>query len=219
LNSEKEHEETKINLEQKQHEHEEQNVKERKKSPKKKRTTRRKSSRAPTKKELQLQLETTENKLEKMEAHIAASKERLEELEDEKLRLYAEMDNARKRAQRRIEEERRRAVVESITPVLDVADNLERAIQSAAENQSGEAILSGVKMVNKQLIDALTVIGIEVIETEGATFDYNMHEAVGKISAPGKAPNEIVVEVSRGYLLEGRLLRPSKVIVATGDSE
>ena len=184
-----------------------------------KNASRRRGSRGPTKKELQLQLEKTQNELERLETHIAASKELIEGLEDEKLRLYAEMDNARKRAQRRIEEERRRAIVETVQPILDVADNLERALQSAAENESTDAIVSGVEMVRKQLMDAFTVIGIEVIDTEGAMFDYNIHEAVGKTPAPGKAANEIVAEVSRGYLLEGKLLRPSRVIVASGDSD
>jgi len=219
LNSEKEREETKLKVVKEQFEREEKHTEEEEKKPKKKTPTRRKRSRGPTKKDLQIQLETTRGELERMEVHIASYKERVEELEDEKLRLYAEMDNARKRAQRRIEEERKRVVVDTITPILDVADNLERALQSAAENQSPDAILSGVQMVNKQLSDALSVIGIEIIDTDGAVFDYNIHEAVGKTPAPGKAQNEIVVEVSRGYLLEGRLLRPSRVIVASGESE
>lgn len=169
--------------------------------------------------ELQAKLDASCLEIETLEASIAALEETKKELDDEKLRFLAEMDNARKRAQKRLEDDRRFVIAELIKPMLDVADNMERALRSAEDGGSSEALAEGVEMVYRQLSDVLAQHGVTRIETADKSFDYNYHEAVGKTNAPGKDENEIVAEVSKGYLLNGRLLRPSKVIVAIGKIE
>ncbi len=191
-------------------------TKKRKKSPKGAPRKRRRGTKTA---ELQAKLDASFLEIETLEARIAGLEETKKELDDEKLRFLAEMDNARKRAQKRLEDDRRFVLAELIKPMLDVADNLERALRSAEDGGSPEALAEGVGMVYRHLSDMLAQHGVTMIETADKSFDYNYHEAVGKTCVPGKDENEIVAEVSKGYLLNGRLLRPSKVIVAIGKIE
>lgn len=182
-----------------------------KKTKSKPKTRRRRASRE---KELQKKLEASEEVASRLETRVAALEEQCSKLQDDNLRLLADMENARKRTERRMENERRAILVDVVKPLLDVADNLERAVRSAEENHNPEAIVEGVKMVQQHLVQVFTRFGITPIETTGQLFDYNLHEALGHAPSDGHAENEIVAEISRGYLLNGELLRPSKVIIA-----
>ena len=176
--------------------------------PKKKR---KRSSREPG---LQKKLEAMESVVRELESQVADLQDQCAELRDDNLRLLAEMDNARKRAERRLESERRSILVEFVKPLLDVADDLERALRSAEENRNAEAIVEGVKMVQQHLTQVFGRLGITPIDTAGKLFDYNIHEALGHTPSDEHEENEIVAEISRGYLLNGELLRPSRVIIA-----
>ena len=179
--------------------------------------TRRK--RASRDSELRKKLETTENLARQLEIQVADLEKRCATLQDDNLRLLAEMDNARKRTERRLANERRAILVDFVKPLLDVADDLERAVRSADENNNTEAIAEGVKIVHQHLTQVLTRLGISPIETTGQLFDYNIHEALGHIPSEEHAENEIVAEVSKGYLLNGELLRPSRVIIARNPAQ
>jgi molecular chaperone GrpE len=183
-----------------------------KKRSKSKPKTRR--SRTTHDKELQRKLKATEEAAKELEARIEALEEQNNDLQDDNLRLLAEMENTRKRTERRMQNERRAILVEFVKPLLDVADNIERAVQSSEENHDPGAILEGVKMVQQHLAQVFAQYGITPIETAGEIFDYNVHEALGHAPSDEHAENEIVTEVSRGYLLNGELLRPSRVIIA-----
>jgi molecular chaperone GrpE len=191
-------------------------IEKKKQTRSKPKTKRRRSSRE---KELQKKLEATEETAKVLESRVAALEEQSSELRDDKLRLLAEMENARKRTERRIENERRAILVDFVKPLLDVADNLERAVRSAEENHNAEAIVEGVKMVQQHLVEVFTRFGITPIETKGQLFDYNVHEALGHAPSEEHGEDEIIAEVSRGYLLNGELLRPSKVIIARAPVE
>jgi molecular chaperone GrpE len=170
-------------------------------------------------KELQSRLNEVQEAAEQMQTQLDALEARSIELEDEKLRLLAEMENARKRAQRRLEDERWIILGELMKPFLGVADDLERALQSANENRDAEGLIEGVRMVYAQLVDTFTKFGVEQIETVGKAFDYNLHEALGYAPAEGRDENEVVIEIAKGYLLDGKLLRASKVIIAKPEEE
>lgn len=141
---------------------------------------------------------------------------RIAELEDERLRLLAEMENMRKRSQRRLEDERWGLLAEISRPVLEVADNLERAAHMGEATGAQEATVSGIRMVHSQLLEVLLRWGVAPIDAVGRDFDFNFHEAIAHAPSQGARDNEVLTEVSRGYLLNGRLLRPSKVVVAKG---
>jgi molecular chaperone GrpE len=133
---------------------------------------------------------------------------------DRALSLQAEIENFRKRQRRlaedRIEADRGRL----LRKFLMIADDLERALKS--EGDSNGAFREGVEVTQRSLRQMLKQEGVEPIEAEGEVFDPTWHEAVGTVphQQMGVGKDKIVDVAQKGYRLDGRLLRPSRVIVA-----
>jgi molecular chaperone GrpE len=129
-------------------------------------------------------------------------------------RLKAEWDNYRKRVQRDNEELRLRAaetVVESLLPVMD---NMSRALDAGDKHEEGQ-LLAGLTLVADQLRGTLAGHGLEEIQVEpGTTFDPQYHEAIVAQPSDEHEEGTVTQVLERGYLLHGKLLRPTKVIVA-----
>jgi molecular chaperone GrpE len=138
--------------------------------------------------------------------------EQVARLKDQLARARAEFDNFRKRTRRDAQQQAElanKALIESLLPVLD---NFERAM--ANPGQSVEALLSGIQIVQKQLVDVLGAAGLEKIDPVGKPFDPSLHEAVATGPA-GEVPDGHVMEVLQaGYLLKGKLARPAMARVA-----
>ncbi len=179
----------------------------------------RRSSRKGKLKALTEELERAREEREQLSRTVQELTERVEQLQDERLRVLAEMDNMRKRTLRRLEEDRLAVIAEIARPLLDIADNLDRAVQTARDQEVAEGTLEGLRMIHSQLLGVLARYGVTPIEAVGTQFDYNLHEAVAHVPAEGKRESEVISEVSKGFLLNGRLLRPSKVIVARTTSQ
>ncbi len=130
-------------------------------------------------------------------------------------RLKAEFENYRKRVQRDHEELRLRAaetVVESLLPVMD---NMSRALEAGARHEEGQ-LLAGLELVSGQLRGTLEGHGLEEIPVEpGVLFDPTVHEAIMAQPSSDHSEGTVTQVLERGYLLHGRLLRPTKVIVAS----
>ena len=144
----------------------------------------------------------------------ADSEEELHAWRDRALRLQAEMENFRKR-QQRLADERVEATKERLLrSFLTVSDDLERALDAAQHEKAG--LHEGVEMTYRSLKQLLKQEGVEEIEVEGKAFDPNRHEAIATVPHLAvDADQDTVVEVSqRGYQLDGRLLRPARVVVA-----
>ena len=141
---------------------------------------------------------------EKYEAELA-------EKENRYLRLQADFENFRRRT--RQEKEELAAVVTQnlLKDLLPFLDNFERAL--AAENSDAESLRAGVEMMYKQLVEALKKEGLEYIETKGKPFDPNFHQAVMRVEDAEKEDGEIVAELQKGYMVKGRVIRPSMVQV------
>jgi len=138
---------------------------------------------------------------------------RIAELEDKLLRAHAEMDNLRKRAARQVEEASKFAVERFASALLDVTDNLERALQ--VESADVDALREGVKLTLNSLHAVKRKFGIERVDAVGKPFDPNLHEAM--LQTPNEKPAGTVIEQHvAGYTLHGRLLRPARVIVSSG---
>lgn len=133
------------------------------------------------------------------------------ELRDRHLRLLADFDNFRKRAERELEERTRYVLAEPIRELLPVLDNLERAL--AAQGPESD-LIRGVEMTARQFLDVLRRFGVEPVPAVGARFDPRRHEAVLSIESPDVAEPTVVEELQRGYVLRDRLLRPALVRVA-----
>ena len=135
------------------------------------------------------------------------------------MHAQADLENYRKRAQREAEEIRRYHTMSLMRDLLPGLDNLQRAI-SAAENSSNiEELLQGVRMVAEQFETILSCHALEPIEAAGKPFDPNKHEAVQQVPSAEHPPMTVIEEIERGYTLDDRVVRPSKVIISSGPSE
>ncbi len=129
-------------------------------------------------------------------------------------RSRAEFANYQKRAKSQAEADRTYAVGTLARDLLDALDNLERAIE-ALRASAAEGITSGLAMVHRQLLGVLAKHGVEPIAALGQPFDPNQHEAMVQQPDPNHPEGTIVAELSKGYRIHDRVLRPSKVAVST----
>jgi molecular chaperone GrpE len=174
--------------------------------------------------------EVNENEELKVEETIQAEAEVVEEAEDnvEELKteepdykskyfyLAAEMDNMRKRFDRDRDSFVKYGNEKILKALLDVMDNFDRSIDAVA-NEEDEKVKNfrvGVEMVRNQFGDVLKNNGLEEVKCLGEQFDPNFHEALAQQPAEGKEENEVINEYQKGYILNGRLLRAAKVVIA-----
>lgn len=131
-------------------------------------------------------------------------------------RVQAEFENFRKRMMREQTDVVKRAGERIVLSLLPVIDNLERALDHAVEQGTGEEFLTGVEMVLGQLRDILGKEGVEALDPFGSQFDANRHQAVGQ-QEDLEVPEGTVVEVyQKGYTMHERVIRSAMVVVATG---
>lgn len=147
---------------------------------------------------------------------VAALTTERDDFKDRLLRMTAEFDNYRKRVDRERRELSEAAAADLIRDLLPIIDDLERAMAAArAEAGGGEsALLRGVELTHRQLLDQLRRRGVEPIAAVGEMFDPEFHESVAAEPAAGKPDGEILEEFRRGYRAGGRLLRAAMVKVA-----
>ncbi len=141
-------------------------------------------------------------------------KDELEAAKDAALRAAAEAQNARRRAEQDVEKARKFALERFSGDLLPVVDNLERALQSAAEAEDVAAIAEGVDLTLRSLLDALKKHGIEAVDPAGEPFDPQLHQAMTMVPNPDMEPNTVMDVMQKGYTLNGRLLRPAMVVVS-----
>ena len=161
----------------------------------------------PSRKELEAELEGLSQELEKVSAE-------LEETKDKFLRGLADFDNYRKRVTREREQLVRCANEDLIKRMLEVVDNLERALAAASETKDLEGFKKGVELIYEHLKEVLTKEGLCPIACLGEAFDPNFHEAVMALEKEGEEPEKVIEEIQKGYTLDGRVIRPSKVVVS-----
>lgn len=145
----------------------------------------------------------------------------LKALREKYLRLSADFDNYRKRLAKEKQEILDFGNAQRLRELLSVLDNIERAIELSEESHGEKtdfvAFLDGIKLVHAQLLTGFENFGVTAIESsEGTSFDPSYHEAVYKEHSETYESGVIISEVQKGYLLNGRLLRPSMVSVSQG---
>ena len=139
-----------------------------------------------------------------------------DQLLDRMARLQAEFENARKRDARERAEFRDFAVAGAIEQLLPVLDNLNLALSVKG---SGEQLRSGVELIVRQMEEAMRSLGVQPIETVGAQFDPQVHEALGSIDTTEVPDHQVMEEVRRGYRLKEKMLRPALVRVANNNKQ
>lgn len=142
----------------------------------------------------------------------------LAECQDRWLRMQAEMENLRRRTTREIADERRYAVLPFVRDLLEVLDNVDRAVEAGEKTPDANSLLEGFRLVGRQLRSVLEKHEVKPIAAEGELFDPNLHEAI--LQQPSEQPKGTVVLVTQdGYQLHERVVRPSQVIVSAGASQ
>jgi molecular chaperone GrpE len=153
--------------------------------------------------------------LERLQQALTEAEERARSHREQYLRAVAELDNVRKRAQRDIEAANRYGLEKFAAELLPVRDSLELAVQSADQAKvDARSLKEGQEATLQLLAKALERLGVTVISPVGEPFDPTRHEAMLAQESATAEPNTVLQVVQPGYDLNGRLLRPARVIVA-----
>jgi molecular chaperone GrpE len=156
----------------------------------------------------------TESPTSQLEARIADLEAQVKEKEGKYLYLYAEFENAKKRAIKERSDLIKFGWENVARDLLQVVDNLDRAVEHIPAGTDAN-FAAGLKMIATQFKSAMQKQGVEEVSSIAKPFDPNLHEAVGQ--EPSEQPEgSISKELSKGYTLHGRLLRPARVVVSSG---
>lgn len=155
------------------------------------------------------------------EEKLEALREELGQAQDRLVRLQAEFENFRRRSLKERQESLQYGHQNLVKDLLATVDNLERAIAHSAEDASAsmESVLQGVELVQSDLLGALGKHGVRVVEPIKESFDPAFHEAMGQVPDASVEPNSVVQVLQKGYLINDRMLRPARVLVAREPSE
>jgi molecular chaperone GrpE len=171
----------------------------------------------PTPETVPSESQELDGRLAQLEAELADSKDRL-------LRALADTENLRRRAQRERDDALRYAATNFAKDMLDIADNLRRALTSVdgaeIQDERVKALLEGVAATERALLAAFERHGIRRIEPQrGDRFDHNLHQAMFEVENSGEPAGSVVQVLQTGYQLHDRLLRPALVGVAKGEAQ
>jgi molecular chaperone GrpE len=156
-------------------------------------------------------------RVQQLEAELA-------ELKDRSLRALADAENTRRRAQREIVESRKYAASGIVKDLLNVSDNLRRALESVPpelreRDEQVKTLVVGVEMVEKDLLSVFEKHGVKRIEPLGEPFNHEYHQAMYEVENSGQPSGTIVQLLQPGYVMHDRLLRPAMVAVAKSRPE
>ncbi len=155
----------------------------------------------------------------RIKEELEAKKVENKELRDNYLRALAEWDNYRKRMENEFAEFKKYAKVDFISKILPVLDNFDRALAGADFTQDFESFYKGIEIIERQLRDVLKSMGLVEYSGLGEPFDPSLHEAVGIITTNTHPENTIVEEISKGYKVGDRVIKPAKVLVSKPEEE
>lgn len=149
---------------------------------------------------------------------LAAALAAAEEAHNQYLRTAAELENQRRRTAREIDNARQYGIERFARELLDVVDSLEMGLE-AGPNASVETLLEGKQATLRLLQSALQKSGVQAVDPAGEPFDPQLHEAMSMLPSPEAEPGSVMMVVQKGYTLNGRLLRPARVVVAAEAQE
>lgn len=136
--------------------------------------------------------------------------------QDRYLRAHAELDNVRKRARRDVGAAEGRGIAKLARELLPALDNLERALAAteAGDADSDHHLTQGIRIVQSELLGALTRVGVQAESPKGDPFDPHRHEAIAQTPVEGMAPGLVAEVYQAGYVLQDTVLRPARVVVS-----
>jgi molecular chaperone GrpE len=157
--------------------------------------------------------EACDPELEKLRQELESVRKEKEEQLSRLQRVYADFANFQKRVPKNIADTvayERERFIRSFLPVLD---NFDRTLQEARSAPSLDAVIKGVEIIRDQMLNILKSYGVEQVETLNEKFDPERHEAVVRKSEPDKEADIVLEEFQKGYMLHGRIIRPSRVAI------
>ncbi|MCQ6263352.1 nucleotide exchange factor GrpE [Alcanivorax sp. MM125-6] len=157
-----------------------------------------------------------------VEAELAETRDRLARVEkalaEADLRSQAEIQNVRRRAERDVESAHKFALEKFAADVLTVADSLERGLATLdSEDEALKPAREGLELTLKVLLDVFAKYNLEQIDPQGQPFNPEHHEAMTMVPAPNAEPNTVIEVLEKGYQLNGRLIRPARVVVSKAE--
>ena len=157
-----------------------------------------------------------EQDAEKLAQELAAAVAEVESLKDQMLRIQAEAQNVRRRAEQDVEKAHKFGVEKFANEMLPIVDSLERAIEAFGDDEALQPVREGVEMTMKMFLSGLEKFKMEQVSPLGETFDPALHQAMSMVDAPDAEPNSVIAVMQKVYTLHGRLVRPAMVVVAKG---
>ena len=150
---------------------------------------------------------------------LEAAQQEIADLKDQMLRLQADSQNIRRRAELDVEKAHKFGLEKFASEMINVVDNLERGLAAAPEEEATKAIRDGMEMTLSGLISALERFQVIGVNPEGESFNPELHQAMSMVENAEVAPNTVLAVMQKGYTLHGRLLRPAMVMVSKGASK
>jgi len=153
---------------------------------------------------------------ELQEALAAQNEENAKREQELNLRARAEIDNMRRRAEQDVEKAHKFALEKFAKDILNTIDNLDSALATPAnlEDETIKALFGGVELTLKELLATVARFGVEPVGAVGEVFNPDLHQAISMQPSEGFETNQITVVLQKGYLLNGRVIRPAMVMVA-----
>ncbi|WP_413649258.1 nucleotide exchange factor GrpE [Pantoea sp. B65] len=162
------------------------------------------------------EVDPRDERIAQLEAELAQSQSGVREAQ---LRAQAEIENIRRRAELDIEKAHKFALEKFANELLPVIDSLERALELADKaNPELTAMIEGIELTLKSLLDAVRKYGVEVVGETNVPFNPDVHQAMSMMESEDVPPNHVLMVMQRGYTLNGRLLRPAMVAVSKAKS-
>ncbi|MCW4628718.1 MULTISPECIES: nucleotide exchange factor GrpE [Marinomonas] len=162
---------------------------------------------------LEPEVETLEEVTENDE--LAKALEEVAQYKEAALRAHADAQNVRRRAEQDVEKAHKFGLEKFAKSIVNVADNLERALASAPDTGESDPVREGVELTLKDLLETLARFEVKVVDPHGEPFNPELHQAITMVPNPELEANTVMDVVQKGYTINGRLLRPAMVVVSS----
>jgi molecular chaperone GrpE len=159
-------------------------------------------------------LSDEERKIIELEKALEEAEAKAAENMDLALRTKAEADNIRRRSEKEVVSARKYAIEKFAEELLAVVDSLEQGLQAKAEHEESKAMKEGMELTLKLTLSTLNKFGVEQLNPIEEVFDPQLHEAMTMVPSPDHEKNTVIDVFQKGYSLNGRVIRPARVVVA-----
>lgn len=172
------------------------------------------SNAGPSVQELQNQLDALQIQITEKEAAIKVGEAQIQTLRDQLLRTAAEFENYKRRNDQERSDLRKYDGESLIKSVLPVLDDFERSFTALEKSPDPAVFIDGIRLISSNLVKILEQKGVKPIDCIGQAFDVNLHDALMHMEKEGVPPDQVIDEVQKGYTLNGKVIRHSKVLVS-----